>query len=167
MRINQEKLKAGQAYRNLDFVVCSQLGNLVFRSQFHVNFKTYIEKSGLKMIRFHDLRHTHATLLLKQGVHPKIVSERLGHKAVFITLNKYSHILPGVQEEAVKTLGKASSDSQWLQINKKRGSLLYRNRVFYFLNISKETYTDRVPIDGLACGTYLNLSYCFIWYRKS
>ncbi|BAR82929.1 DNA integration/recombination/invertion protein [Bacillus thuringiensis serovar tolworthi] len=107
LRVKQEKLKAGQAYYNLDLVVCSQLGNLVFRSQFHVNFKTYIAKADLKVIRFHDLRHTHATLLLKQGVHPKVVSERLGHKDVLITLNKYSHILPGVQEQAVENFGKS------------------------------------------------------------
>jgi integrase len=51
-------------------------------------------------VRFHDLRHTHATQLLRQGVHPKIVSERLGHSTVGITLDVYSHVLPGMQEEA-------------------------------------------------------------------
>ncbi len=51
--------------------------------------------------RFHDLRHTHATLLLRQGVHPKIVSERLGHSNIGITLDTYSHILPGMQESAM------------------------------------------------------------------
>ena len=51
-------------------------------------------------MRFHDLRHTHATLMLKQGVHPKIVSERLGHASVNITLDTYSHVLPGLQEAA-------------------------------------------------------------------
>ncbi len=50
---------------------------------------------------FHDLRHTHATLLLKGGVHPKIVSERLGHANNGITLDTYSHILPGLQERMV------------------------------------------------------------------
>ena len=48
----------------------------------------------------HDLRHTHATLMLKQGVNPKIVSERLGHASVVITLDTYSHVLPGLQEDA-------------------------------------------------------------------
>ncbi|WP_436967967.1 tyrosine-type recombinase/integrase [Bacillus mycoides] len=62
-----------------------------------------MKKTELNNIRFHDLRHTHATLLLKQGVHPKIVSERLGHKDVFITLNRYSHFSPGLQKDAVKT----------------------------------------------------------------
>ena len=55
----------------------------------------------LPLIRFHDLRHTHATQLLKQGVHPKIVSERLGHSSIAITLDTYSHVLPGMQEEAI------------------------------------------------------------------
>jgi integrase len=55
-------------------------------------------------VRFHDLRHTHATLLLRQGVHPKIVSERLGHSTVGITLDTYSHVLPGMQEEAARKL---------------------------------------------------------------
>ena len=57
-------------------------------------------KLGFAGLRFHDLRHTHATLLLKQGVHPKVVSERLGHSTVGITLDTYSHVLPGLQEAA-------------------------------------------------------------------
>lgn len=55
-------------------------------------------------VRFHDLRHTHATQLLKQGVHPKIVSERLGHSNIAITLDTYSHVLPGMQEQAIEAL---------------------------------------------------------------
>jgi integrase len=50
---------------------------------------------------FHDLRHTHAALLLKGGVHPKIISERLGHANIGITLDTYIHILPGLQERLV------------------------------------------------------------------
>jgi len=57
---------------------------------------------GLYGVRFHDLRHTHATLMLRQGIHPKIVSERLGHSTVAITLDTYSHILPGLQEAAAQ-----------------------------------------------------------------
>jgi integrase len=55
-------------------------------------------------IRFHDLRHTHATLLLRQDVHVKVVSERLGHSTVGITLDTYSHVLPDMQEEATAKL---------------------------------------------------------------
>ncbi|MBS0535785.1 MAG: site-specific integrase, partial [Proteobacteria bacterium] len=55
---------------------------------------------GLPRIRFHDLRHAHATHLLSAGVHPKVASERLGHSKVGITLDLYSHVMPGMQEEA-------------------------------------------------------------------
>ncbi len=61
-----------------------------------------LKKAGLPHIRFHDLRHSHATLLLKAGIHPKIVSERLGHANIGITLDTYSHVLPGLQERAAK-----------------------------------------------------------------
>ena len=65
-------------------------------------FAKVLRKAGLPHIRFHDLRHTHATLLLKGGVHPKIVSERLGHANIGITLDTYSHVLPGLQERAAE-----------------------------------------------------------------
>ena len=58
--------------------------------------------AGLKVIRLHDACHTHASLMLKQGIHPKIVSERLGHANIGITLDTYSHVLPGLQEAAAK-----------------------------------------------------------------
>ena len=50
--------------------------------------------------RLHDLRHTHATLMLKQGIHPKIVQERLGHSSIQLTLDTYSHVVPGLQRAA-------------------------------------------------------------------
>ena len=71
--------------------------NLVTRT-----FSKVVRKAGLPHIRLHDLRHTHATLMLKAGVHPKIVSERLGHAGIGITLDTYSHVLPGLQEAAAE-----------------------------------------------------------------
>ena len=62
-------------------------------------FDDLISKAGLPRIRFHDLRHTAATLMLQQGVHPKVVQERLGHSNISITLNTYSHVLPSLQED--------------------------------------------------------------------
>ena len=59
-----------------------------------------VRKCGLKGIRLHDARHTHATIMLKQGVHPKIVQERLGHSTISTTLDTYSHVAPGLQEAA-------------------------------------------------------------------
>ena len=64
------------------------------------HFKSVIKESGLPDIRFHDLRHTHATLLLAAGVHPKVVQERLGHSQISLTLDTYSHVIPSLQTEA-------------------------------------------------------------------
>ncbi len=65
-------------------------------------FEKLARSLGFQGIRFHDLRHAHATLMLRQGIHPKIVSERLGHSSVAITLDIYSHVLPGLQEAAAQ-----------------------------------------------------------------
>ena len=61
--------------------------------------------AGLPQIRFHDLRHTHASLLLAAGVHPKVVQERLEHSTITITLDLYSHVAPGKQEDAAAKVG--------------------------------------------------------------
>jgi len=57
-------------------------------------------RAGVKVIRLHDARHTHASLMLKQGIHPKVVQERLGHASIQMTLDTYSHVAPGLQEAA-------------------------------------------------------------------
>ena len=59
-----------------------------------------VKKAVLPTIRLHDLRHTHATLALQAGIHPKVVSERLGHATISITLDTYSHAIQALQEEA-------------------------------------------------------------------
>ena len=67
--------------------------------------------AGLKGFSFHSLRHTHASLLSKQGEHPKVVQERLGHATIGVTLDTYSHVLPGLQAEAVERFGQAFSEA--------------------------------------------------------
>jgi len=67
-------------------------------------FAMLIKKAKVPAIRFHDLRHTHATFLLEASVHPKIVAERLGHSSIQITMDRYSHVLPNTQKEAVKAI---------------------------------------------------------------
>ncbi|MCP5094731.1 MAG: site-specific integrase, partial [Chloroflexi bacterium] len=68
------------------------------------NFHGALQKVGLPRIRFHDLRHTAATLLLKENVHPKIVQEMLGHSTITLTLDTYSHVIPGMQKEAASKM---------------------------------------------------------------
>jgi integrase len=64
------------------------------------HFRQAVKRSLLPLIRLHDLRHTHATLALQAGIHPKVVSERLGYATISITLDTYSHAIPAMQEEA-------------------------------------------------------------------
>ena len=71
-----------------------------------------IKGSNLPRLRFHDLRHAHATHLLASGVHPKVASERLGHGTVGITLDLYSHVLPGMQEDAAAKVDAALREVQ-------------------------------------------------------
>jgi len=66
-------------------------------------FQKLVHRSGLPRIRFHDLRHTHATLLLKAGVPIKVVSERLGHSTPGFTMATYQHVIPGMQQQAAQT----------------------------------------------------------------
>ena len=74
-------------------------------------FATFLEARGLKRVRLHDLRHSHATHMLAAGIHPKIAGERLGHSKVGITLDLYSHVLPGMQSEAATRVDALISDA--------------------------------------------------------
>ena len=70
-------------------------------------FKAALRRAGLPEVRFHDLRHTCATLLLRQGVNPKYVQELLGHANVSLTLNVYSHVLPDMGDAAAGAMDAA------------------------------------------------------------
>ena len=74
-------------------------------------FKRIARRVGLPDVSLHDSRHTHASMLLKQGVHPKIVQERLGHSSIGITLDLYSHVAPGLQEAAAMAFDDAVADA--------------------------------------------------------
>jgi integrase len=101
------KLRLGPAFQDQGLVFPSPDGNLWKPDKFSYDFSVLAEHRGIARVRFHDLRHTHATELLRGGVHPKIVSERLGHSTIGITLDVYSHVMPGMQEEAVRKFDEA------------------------------------------------------------
>jgi len=98
--IEAERASLGASLSDSDFVFCQVDGKPRDERSVQRGFERVLRLAGLPHIRFHDLRHTHATLLLKAGVHPKIVSERLGHGSVSFTLDVYSHVMPGLQEAA-------------------------------------------------------------------
>jgi integrase len=86
-------------------VFCDTTGGFIRKSNLtRRSFHPLLKRAGLPSIRFHDLRHTHATLLLSAGVHPKVVAERLGHSAISITLDTYSHVLPSLGADAARRL---------------------------------------------------------------
>ncbi len=103
-RTDQEllRIQLGVSLNADDFVFIRPDGSPINPSAVTLAFKRILKRAGLKGIRIHDLRHTHATLMLKAGIHPKVVSERLGHANIAITLDIYSHVLPGMQEAAVE-----------------------------------------------------------------
>ena len=96
----EERMSWGQAYKDSGLVVTREDGTLVHPDRFTQIFDKHVKHSGQPRIRLHDLRHTHATLALAAGVHPKVVSERLGHATVAFTLDVYSHAVPALQEDA-------------------------------------------------------------------
>jgi len=74
-------------------------------------WRRVLKEAGFPHVRFHDLRHAHATLMLLKGIHPKVVSERLGHASIGITLDIYSHVLPTLQTEAARAIDELFSAS--------------------------------------------------------
>ena len=102
--------RAGSLWRENGLVFASEAGDPLDRRYVtNHRFKPLLKRARLPMVRFHDLRHTCATLLLGRNVNPKIVSEMLGHASIAITLDTYSHVLPNMQSEAAKAMEDALS----------------------------------------------------------
>jgi integrase len=96
----QELLRLGVRVTDETFVCARKDGNPLQPDSFTHDWDRKIAKTTLPRLRFHDLRHAHATHLLSSGVHPKVASERLGHSKIGITLDLYSHVLPNMQSDA-------------------------------------------------------------------
>lgn len=97
------KLKVGEAWQEYNLVCCLQDGSPINPPNLSSYFKRTATRLGMP-VTFHGLRHTHASLLLKAGVPAKVVSERLGHSSITVTMDIYSHIMPGMQQEAADKL---------------------------------------------------------------
>jgi integrase len=104
----EERMRLGILWQAHDLVFPSGAGTPLSGGNLNRAFKALLKRAGLSsMIRFHDLRHTCATLLLRQGVNPKFVQELLGHGDVSLTLNVYSHILPDMGDIAASAMDDA------------------------------------------------------------
>ncbi|MCK1289916.1 tyrosine-type recombinase/integrase [Bradyrhizobium sp. 30] len=100
----EELLRFGVKLAGDSFVFAQPDGSPIKPGSVTNEWKRLVKKYALPRIRFHDLRHTHATAMLASGVHPKIASERLGHSSIAITLDLYSHVLPNMQAHAIQTM---------------------------------------------------------------
>jgi integrase len=94
------RLMVGRAYEDHGLAFCRPDGHPLHPDRLTQLFRQHCRAAGLPYIRLQGLRHTNATLMLGAGVHPKVVQERLGHSSIAITLDVYSHAIPGMQENA-------------------------------------------------------------------
>lgn len=100
----EERLAAGPAYAPGELVFTTEDGSPVHPDRLSKMFEQYATAAGVPAIRLHDVRHTYASVALAAGVHPKVVSERLGHASIALTLDTYSHVIPAMQEDAAETV---------------------------------------------------------------
>src|SRR5262249_31689804 len=100
----EERLIAGPLWVEQDLVFTSESGAPLPNQRVGSRLNTALKRAGLPRIRFHDLRHTAATLLLADNMNPKKVSELLGHTSVSITLDRYSHVLPSMQQDVAAAM---------------------------------------------------------------
>jgi integrase len=105
-----ERQAWGVAYVDTDYVFTAENGEPLHADHLAQRFERLVAAAGVPTIRFHDLRHTHATLLLKAGVPPHVVSQRLGHASPALTLSIYSHVLPRQQAAAAAAFAKLVDD---------------------------------------------------------
>ncbi len=106
MRQVEERMAWGPAWKDHGLVFSREDGSPLDPDWVSKRFERLVAVTGLPALRLHDLRHTHATLALQAGIHPKVVSERLGHSTIAITLDTYSHAIPAMQESAAERVAR-------------------------------------------------------------
>jgi integrase len=99
-KVKLERTMLGASLKDDDLVFCQTDGSPLLPNIVTHAWIKLVRRTGIKPIRLHDARHTQASLMLKQGAHPKAVQERLGHAGIQIALDIYSHVAPGLQEAA-------------------------------------------------------------------
>ena len=102
-----ERLLDGSLLRDSDLVFSRSDGSPIRPNTITRAWSGLAKQCGIAASRLHDARHTHASIMLKAGIHPRIVQERLGHSTIAITLDTYSHVSPGLQEAAAKRFDEA------------------------------------------------------------
>lgn len=104
-KYEKKRRSPGAFFQDNDLVICTKIGTPINPRNLLRSFYTLMEKADLPKIRFHDLRHTVATLMLSRNINPKVVKEILGHSDIRVTLDTYSHVLPSVHKETAQQYG--------------------------------------------------------------
>jgi integrase len=101
----ERRLQAGEGYEDHDLIFCTASGTPLDRGNVvKRDFLPLLKQAGLRRVRFHDLRHTFATLLIDQGESPKYIQVQLGHASIQVTMDRYGHLLPDVHQQAAQRL---------------------------------------------------------------
>jgi Phage integrase family len=147
----EARLKAGAAWEDHDYVFCTPFGkHLDPGHDVLVQLKKLLAKAGLADIRFHDLRHSSASLLLGLGVHPKVVQELLGHMEISTTMNIYSHVLPTMQRDAMEQLNRKLQSRAFCILLSARGNPRGEERLEPLLSwLEAHSQKQKVPRDGI------------------
>jgi integrase len=111
-RQEAERLAAGHSWQELGLVFTTSLGTVVEPRNLSRTFEHLVRQSGVRRIRFHDVRHTCASLLLAQGVSPHVVMDVLGHSQLSITMDLYSHVMPSALRDAADAMDRALTDDR-------------------------------------------------------
>jgi integrase len=105
-RQNEERLLLGPLWKDHDLVFPGPHGQPLHPSTMAKHLDRLCEQAGVPRLTIHQLRHTHATILMLAGVHPKVVAERLGHADISVTLRTYSHVLPEMEAQAAEVFAR-------------------------------------------------------------
>jgi integrase len=131
-RQTEEKTIIGAGYRDSGLVFIMPDGSPIHPQRLSAWFLQHTRAAGLPRIRLHDVRHSYATAALAAGVPPKVISQRLGHATIAITMDTYSHVIPGLDEQAAETVARL---------------ILGDGEVIADLSANKPLATARVPTD--------------------
>ena len=100
-------MAAGDVYEGRVYVFADRVGHPVDGNRISKDFRQIVNQAGLPPLTLHGLRHPHASLLPTQGTHVKVVSERLGHSSIGLTMDTYTHVLPSLQRKAAEDIDRA------------------------------------------------------------
>jgi integrase len=100
----ESKLRLGRSFTDSGLVVCLPDGKPYLPGYFSQKVHRLLDSKGIRRIRIHDFRHTNATLMLKQGISPKVAQSRLGHSTISVTMDTYTHVLDDMEKEAANKL---------------------------------------------------------------